>query len=129
MTAPVLLRGRCLDESGERDCIIQFDGLDKIVVTVADGPIPAIGSRMVCSSPQLGLLTFNVAAMDDVTQEHVIECMKELRAILIAAKQPTIHLQNNAVMPEVSVAALDRKLTELTTKDFFLKVTHYKQNC
>ncbi|KAH9844824.1 histone transcription regulator 3 [Teratosphaeria destructans] len=67
--------------------------------------------------------TFNIAACDDVVQDHIIECMNDLRAVFVMAEEPVIYLQNNAVMPELSVAALDRELSRLTTRDFFLKVT------
>ncbi|KAK4541190.1 hypothetical protein LTR36_008264 [Oleoguttula mirabilis] len=67
--------------------------------------------------------TFNIASASDVSQDYVIECMSDLRAIFVAAGKPTIPLQNNAVMPELTVAALDREISRLTTKDFFLKVT------
>jgi len=67
--------------------------------------------------------TFTISAFPDVSQDHVIECMKDLRATLVAIGEPVLHLPNNAVMPEISVAALDREISRLTTKDFFLKVT------
>lgn len=67
--------------------------------------------------------TFNIAAASDVSQDYVIECMNDLRAVFVAAGEPTIQLQNNAVMPELSTVALDREISRLTTKDFFLKVT------
>nr|POE78620.1 histone transcription regulator 3 like [Quercus suber] len=68
-------------------------------------------------------VTFHMSASDDVAQDHVIECMNDLRIKLQSAGEPTIQLQNNAIMPELSVAALDREISRLTTKDFFLKVT------
>lgn len=67
--------------------------------------------------------TFHLGASSDISQEHAIECMHDLRAVFVAAGEPTIQLQNNAIMPELSVAALDREISKLTTKDFFLKVT------
>ena len=66
--------------------------------------------------------TLNIGAAADVDPDYALECMHDLRAIFVAADDPTIYLQNNAVMPELSVAALDRKLSELTTRDFFAKV-------
>jgi tetratricopeptide (TPR) repeat protein len=73
--------------------------------------------------------TFHIAASpDEVTQDHIIECMNDLRAVLTSVEEQegdskVIYLQNNAVMPEVSLSALDREISRLTTKDFFLKVT------
>ena len=71
--------------------------------------------------------TFNLGAASDVTQDHVIECMNDLRDVLIVADEPAIQLQNNAIMPELSISALDKELSRLTTKDFFLKVTSQDQ--
>jgi len=67
--------------------------------------------------------TFNIATASDVSQDHATECMNNLRAIFVSAGEPVIQLQNNAVMPELSVAAIDREISRLTTKEFFLKVT------
>lgn len=71
----------------------------------------------------LWAVTFHINASNDVSQEHVIECMNDLRALLVAAKEPMIRLQNNAIMPEVSLATLDREISKLTLRDFFAKVT------
>ena len=71
--------------------------------------------------------TFHIGAASDVTQDHVIECMNDMRTILEALGRPSIQLQNNAIMPELSIAALDKELSRLTTKDFFLKVTNQDQ--
>ncbi|KAK3724138.1 Histone transcription regulator 3 [Vermiconidia calcicola] len=71
--------------------------------------------------------TFHIATGSDISQDHVIECMNDLRALLVSVDEPWIQLQNNAIMPELSVAALDREISRLTTKDFFLKVTSQDQ--
>ena len=71
--------------------------------------------------------TFHIAASSDVTQDHVLECMNDLRAVFVAADEPTIQLQNNAIIPELSIAALDKEISKLTTRDFFLKVTTQDQ--
>ncbi|KAF2487842.1 hypothetical protein BDY17DRAFT_289784 [Neohortaea acidophila] len=68
--------------------------------------------------------TFQVGADPDVSQDYVIECMHDLRAIFVAANEPSIQLQNNAIMPELSTAALEKEISRLTTKDFFDKVTN-----
>lgn len=68
--------------------------------------------------------TFNIGAAVDASQDHVLECMNDLRAIYVNAGEPCIQLQNNAVMPELSVSALDREVSKLTTRDFFLKITN-----
>jgi tetratricopeptide (TPR) repeat protein len=72
--------------------------------------------------------TFHVAACKDVDQDYALECMRDLRRILLATDGFVICLPNNAIMPELSVSAIDRKLSELTTKDFFAKVTENELN-
>ena len=67
--------------------------------------------------------TFCIGAFDDVTQDHIIECMNDLRVVLMSVEKPTIRLPNNAVMPEISVSTLDREISKLMTRDFFVKVT------
>ncbi|EME41815.1 hypothetical protein DOTSEDRAFT_177180 [Dothistroma septosporum NZE10] len=67
--------------------------------------------------------TFAMGTSSEITQDHVIGCMNDLRAIFAEAGELTLLLQNNAIMPEVSLAALDRDISKLTTRDFFLKVT------
>ncbi|KAK3637343.1 Histone transcription regulator 3 [Elasticomyces elasticus] len=68
-------------------------------------------------------ITWTIGAASHVSQDHVIECMHDLRNVFVAAGEPSIQLQNNAVIPELSVAVLDREISRLTTRDFFLKVT------
>ncbi|UJO19690.1 Histone transcription regulator 3 [Fulvia fulva] len=74
----------------------------------------------------LRFLWATTAAMgtsSEVTQDHILECMNDLRGIFAETGELSILLQNNAIMPELSLAALDRDISRLTTKDFFLKVT------
>ncbi|KAM0694701.1 hypothetical protein Q7P36_005057 [Cladosporium allicinum] len=98
----------------------------------------AMHARAISSSPmdlsdQLSLrflwaTTFHVAACKDVDQDYALECMQDLRRIMLAADGFVICLPNNAIMPELSVSAIDRKLSELTTKDFFAKVAENELN-
>jgi hypothetical protein len=76
----------------------------------------------------LWVSTFVVSVSQDVDQDYALECMQDLRQVFLAAGDTVIHLPNNAIMPELSVAAIDRKLSELTTKDFFAKVTENEMN-
>jgi tetratricopeptide (TPR) repeat protein len=65
---------------------------------------------------------FQMSVKDDISPEHVLAAIAELKAIFLGLDNYTIQLQNNAVMPELSVAALDRELVRISMKDFFLKV-------
>ena len=84
------------------------------------------------SNPDLGMddlsfrhiwaSVFQMSVKDDVPPEHVLSAIAELKSIFVALDNRTIQVQNNAVMPELSVAALDRELVRISMKDFFLKV-------
>ncbi|KAK4553613.1 Histone transcription regulator 3 [Recurvomyces mirabilis] len=62
------------------------------------------------------------SAHGDVTQDHVLECLKDLRRVLLDAEvdgnEVSIVLSNNAVMGELSVAVLERQMAKLTTQGF-----------
>nr|OQO27193.1 hypothetical protein B0A51_05077 [Rachicladosporium sp. CCFEE 5018] len=66
--------------------------------------------------------TLHVAASPTSEQHHVLECMQDLRAELVVNDSPVILLHNNAVMPEISIAILDCKISELSNRDFFAKL-------
>ena len=65
---------------------------------------------------------FHLGVCDDVTQSHVVLCLEDLKKTIHDCGNPVIDLQNNAIMPEISVAAVEREISRLTTKDFFIKV-------
>lgn len=66
--------------------------------------------------------THHVSVSDDISQDHVIACWQELRSIFVDIGEPTIELQNNAVMSQLCIEAIDRELSRLTTHEFFDKV-------
>lgn len=68
-------------------------------------------------------ITFHTGTDVEVSQDHFLRCLDDLRALFVEAGEPALELQNNAVMPKLSVATLDQETSRLTTKDFFLKVT------
>lgn len=59
---------------------------------------------------------------DASARDHVIMCFQDLKRILVASGNPTIRLENNAAMPEISAEAADREISCLTTMDFFLGI-------
>ena len=65
---------------------------------------------------------FHMSVTDEIEPEHILYAMEELKAIFQFNDGPTIEVQNNAVMPKLSVAAVDRELARINMKDFFLKV-------
>ncbi|KAF2723138.1 hypothetical protein K431DRAFT_265218 [Polychaeton citri CBS 116435] len=72
----------------------------------------------------LWAITLQINASGESTRNHVIDCLQDLRTYFTEAENPVVFLPNNAVMPELSLAALDREISVLTTKDFFDKVTN-----
>ena len=65
---------------------------------------------------------FHLNVSDDVLPQHVLYAMEELKEIFKSLDGRVIEIQNNAVMPELSVAAVDRELVRISMKDFFLTV-------
>jgi len=65
---------------------------------------------------------FQMNVSDDISPQHVIFAMEELKEIFQSQDGRIIQVQNNAVMPELSVAAIDRELVRIGMKDFFLRV-------
>lgn len=96
----------------------------------------AIQLRSACD-PNLGMddlslrhiwaSVFQMSVKDDVFPEHVLSAIAELKGIFSALGDRTIQVQNNAVMPQLSVAALDRELVRISMKDFFLKVFDHEE--
>jgi hypothetical protein len=65
---------------------------------------------------------FQMSVNDEIPPDHVVSAIGELKAILEAHGDDIIQVQNNAIMPEMCVAAVDRELVRISMKDFFLKV-------
>ncbi|KAL0265189.1 Histone transcription regulator 3 [Diplodia seriata] len=71
--------------------------------------------------------TFHLSVSDDVSQEYVVTCIEELKAIANLLPGPAIYIPNNAVMPELSVEAAERELTKINMKDCFMKVFQHDE--
>jgi tetratricopeptide (TPR) repeat protein len=65
---------------------------------------------------------FQMSVNDEVSPEHVLSAMAQLKDMFEPFGDHTIQIQNNAVMPELSIAAIDQELVRISMKDFFLKV-------
>ncbi|KAH0187077.1 hypothetical protein KCV03_g6064, partial [Aureobasidium melanogenum] len=76
----------------------------------------------------LWTVTHHISVSDNISQEQVIACWSELRSIFEAVGETVIDLPNNSVMPQMSIEAIDRELSRLTTQDFFTKVFDPTQN-
>ncbi|KAH8591579.1 hypothetical protein B0O99DRAFT_744278 [Bisporella sp. PMI_857] len=103
--------------------IISKDRLDRW----ADLASNLIHYRTLESTDELSLRylwasVFYATMSDDVARDHQVLCWSDLKAILIEVGSPTIELQNNAVMSEISVDAAEREVAILTTMDFFYKL-------
>ncbi|CAG8974592.1 hypothetical protein HYALB_00004389 [Hymenoscyphus albidus] len=65
---------------------------------------------------------FHSTTADSVSREHKVLCWTEMKALLEEVQKPPMELQNNAVMPEISIDAADREVSRLTTMDFFFNL-------
>jgi hypothetical protein len=112
------------------DAVMQTDQSDRLERWVSLSR-EAMQIRTACD-PNIGMdelalrhvwaSVFQLSVSDDVAPEHVMYAMEELKGSLEVLEGQVIEIQNNAVMPELSVAAVDRELVRISMKDFFLKV-------
>ncbi|QDS75781.1 hypothetical protein FKW77_008870 [Venturia effusa] len=65
---------------------------------------------------------FHISVCENVDQAYVLACMKDLKALLISMDEPFLQLVNNAVIPEISMEAIEQELSKINMKDFFIKV-------
>ena len=65
---------------------------------------------------------FYATMAENVSREHKVLCWSDLQAILRDSGADAIELQNNAVMPDISVDAAEREVSRLTTMDFFFNL-------
>ncbi|KAF2280088.1 uncharacterized protein EI97DRAFT_498356 [Westerdykella ornata] len=65
---------------------------------------------------------FQMSVDDTNRPEYILHVMQELRGIFQSAGEPVIEVPNNAIMPELSVDAVDGELARISMKDFFLKI-------
>ncbi|KAI9703488.1 MAG: Histone transcription regulator 3 [Bogoriella megaspora] len=66
--------------------------------------------------------TFHLSVSDNVAQDFVITCLEDVKSAVERSEIPIVELQNNAIMPEISLAAMEREISKLTTKDFFIRI-------
>lgn len=107
--------------------ILQSDRLERWSILARDAMQLRTSAQQNLTMDDLSLRhiwasVFQISVNDAVPPEHAISAMTELKSIFQALGDHTIQVQNNAVMPELSVAAIDRELVRISMKDFFLKV-------
>lgn len=61
-----------------------------------------------------------ISLVDPASRDHIVLCFRDLKLVLEDSRCPAIELQNNSIMPEVTVEAAEREISRLTTRDFFL---------
>ncbi|EED19883.1 transcriptional corepressor of histone genes (Hir3), putative [Talaromyces stipitatus ATCC 10500] len=67
-------------------------------------------------------MTFYSNMAEDVSRDHILRCLQDLKEALVSFGNPEITLTNNAFMPEVSAAALDQEITRLNSMGFFMRI-------
>ncbi|KAE8350645.1 histone transcription regulator 3 [Aspergillus coremiiformis] len=66
--------------------------------------------------------TFHSNMTADAEREHVMLCLQELKHLLKCLKDPVITLANNAIMPEISIEAVDQEISKLESMGFFMRI-------
>ena len=70
----------------------------------------------------------HINLIDPSSRDHILLCFEDLKCILEAAGSPVIDLPNNAIIPEISIDAVEREVSWLTTMDFFLNIFYPGNN-
>ena len=70
----------------------------------------------------LWAVVMHMSLSTEHSREYITLCYEDLRRTFSDTSISKIELQNNAVMPELSLDAIDRELSTLRTMDFFLKM-------
>lgn len=65
---------------------------------------------------------FYATMSDVISRDHKVLCWTDLQVVLRNSGKSPIELQNNAVMPEISIEAAEREVSRLTTMDFFFNL-------
>ena len=67
---------------------------------------------------------FHLQSIGEISREHLIVCVEDLKCRLESMGSPLLKLPNNAAMPEISVEAAGKEISKLETMDFFLSIFH-----
>lgn len=93
------------------------DAISKMPGVDTDNHVPdEIETRFLWSS------VLYTSLVDPASRDHIVICFRDLKRVLEDSGTRRIELQNNAIMPEISVEAAEREISRLTTMDFFLSV-------
>lgn len=123
--------GRITNPSSEVDMetrTLQLDRLSRWAALAGDtiSRIPDLNTDMhVPDGLETRFLWSSVlytSLVDPASRDHIVICFRDLKRVLEESGTRIIELQNNAIMPEISVEAAEREISRLTTMDFFLSV-------
>ncbi|KAK7552117.1 hypothetical protein IWX49DRAFT_167783 [Phyllosticta citricarpa] len=112
---------------------LQRERLERWVLLARDAIAYRSSCRKISSIDELDFRhlwasIFHLSVSEDTSQDYVVACIEELKTIAGLLDIPVIHLQNNAIMPELSVEAAERELTKINMKDAFMKVFQQDEN-
>ena len=83
-------------------------------------------SKHELTSRHLWASVFQVKETGDISRDHLITCLEDLKNQFSGQGIDTIKLYNSAVMPELSAKAAEKEISKLETMDFFLAIFHAK---
>jgi hypothetical protein len=106
----------------QRDRLSRWGALARAAVGHFLDHGPTGDVRTVIGLRHLWSSTFHSNMAEDAAREHILLCLQDLRNILLTLGDPKITLMNNAIMPEISVAALDQEISRLNSMDFFMRI-------
>lgn len=109
-------------QSQQSDRLSRWVQLAREAIQLRSSCEPDIGLNDELNLRHIWASVFHLSVDDDIQPQHVLYVMEELKGVFKSLNGRVIEVQNNAVMPELSVAAVDRELVRISMKDFFLKV-------
>ncbi|KAL1960935.1 hypothetical protein VTO42DRAFT_5919 [Malbranchea cinnamomea] len=66
--------------------------------------------------------TLHLNLTEEADQGYVVLCLEDMKKVLTSLESRAISLINNETMPEISVAAVDKEVSKLKSKQFFMSI-------
>ena len=106
----------------QRDRIARWASLANLAVSRADLLEGFGGKGLSLALRHLWSYVVYVSFVEVASRDHILLCYKDLQSTLEFRGSPTYFLPNNTIMPEISVAALEREISREKTMDFFSNI-------
>ncbi|KAJ5103497.1 hypothetical protein N7532_004026 [Penicillium argentinense] len=110
------------EKSAQKERLGRWGTLSRFCLEVFIENCPSEEPRQNLCLRHLWTSVFHLNLAGEAQREHVLLCLQDLKFILQSIGDPSIHLVNNSVIPELSNEAIDQEMLKLKCMDFFAKV-------